>query len=73
MASGDEFGSRSKIPIRLHDFSVLGTEFDNIRSRFDSEMKKMEEDMNKFRSEMLVREGPFIGSGKGSSFSTTKR
>jgi hypothetical protein len=33
MASGDDFGSRRKIPVRLNDFNVLDSEFDNIRQK----------------------------------------
>ena len=43
------------------------------RSRFDNEMKKMEDEMNKFRSEMLNREGPFLGGNKTSSMSSSSR
>ena len=31
------------VPIKMKDFSVLDTEFDSIRDRFDREMNKMEE------------------------------
>lgn len=44
------------IPVRLGDFSVLDTEFSSIRERFDAEMRKMEDEMTKFRSELLNRE-----------------
>lgn len=44
------------IPIKLGDFSVIDTEFSNIRERFDAEMRKMEEEMSKFRSELMNRE-----------------
>lgn len=45
-----------QIPIKLGDFSVIDTEFSNIRERFDAEMRKMEEEMSKFRSELMNRE-----------------
>lgn len=32
----------------------MDTEFDNIRERFDSEMRRMEDEMNKFRGEMMA-------------------
>ena len=35
--------------MKLSDFSVLDTEFGNMRERFDNEMKKMEDEMNNFR------------------------
>lgn len=41
------------IPIKLGDFSVIDTEFSNIRERFDAEMRKMEEEMSKFRNELV--------------------
>ncbi|XP_022900480.1 heat shock protein beta-1 isoform X2 [Onthophagus taurus] len=44
------------IPIKLGDFSVIDTEFSNIRERFDAEMRKMEEEMSRFRSELINRE-----------------
>ena len=49
--AGRETGGREtgRVPMRLNDFSVLDTEFGNMRERFDNEMKKMEEEMNKFR------------------------
>ena len=44
------------IPIKMGDFSVIDSEFSNIRERFDAEMRKMEEEMAKFRSELINRE-----------------
>ena len=32
----------------------MDSEFDNIRERFDSEMRKMEDEMNKFRTDLLT-------------------
>ena len=51
--------SAGRVPIRLGDFSVMDSEFDNIRERFDAEMKKMEDEMNKFRSEVLDKDALF--------------
>ena len=34
----------------------MDTEFNNIKGRFDTEMKRMEEEMNKFRSELISRQ-----------------
>lgn len=53
MADG---ANKRNIPIKLGDFSVIDTEFSNIRERFDAEMRKMEEEMSKFRSELMNRE-----------------
>lgn len=49
-------GIKRNIPIKLGDFSVIDTEFANIRERFDAEMKKMEDEMSRFRSELMNRE-----------------
>lgn len=38
--------NKRNIPIKLGDFSVIDTEFASIRERFDSEMRKMEEEMS---------------------------
>ncbi|XP_018020858.1 heat shock protein 27 isoform X2 [Hyalella azteca] len=49
------------IPVRLGDFSVIDDEFNSIRGRFDTEMKKMEEEMSRFRNELMNRESNFFG------------
>lgn len=61
--------NRRNIPIKLGDFSVIDTEFSSIRERFDNEMRKMEEEMSKFRSDLLNREANFFEST--TSHSTT--
>ncbi|KAF5300057.1 hypothetical protein FQA39_LY11249 [Lamprigera yunnana] len=49
--------SNCNIPIKMrNDFSVVDSEFVGIRDKFDAEMKRMEEEMNKFRSELMNRE-----------------
>lgn len=48
------------IPIKLGDFSVIDSEFSNIRERFDAEMRKMEDEMTKFRSDLMNRESNFF-------------
>lgn len=55
-----ESGNKRNIPIKLGDFSVIDTEFASIRERFDAEMRKMEDEMSKFRSELLNRESNFF-------------
>lgn len=55
-------GIKRNIPIKLGDFSVIDSEFSNIRERFDAEMKKMEEEMSRFRSELMNRESNFFKS-----------
>jgi HSP20 family molecular chaperone IbpA len=42
--------------MRLSEMSVIDQEFNNIRERFDTEMKKMEEEMSRFRHELMNRE-----------------
>ncbi|XP_063984106.1 alpha-crystallin B chain isoform X3 [Diachasmimorpha longicaudata] len=49
-------GTKRNIPIKLGDFSVIDSEFSNIRERFDAEMRKMEDEMARFRSELMNRE-----------------
>lgn len=39
---------RAIIPVQRADFSVLEREFNNMRERFDTEMRNMEQEMNKF-------------------------
>jgi len=55
-----------RIPVKLSDNSVLDTEFSSIRERFDAEMKRMEDEMNSFRSQLLQRQDNFFN--KPSSF-----
>lgn len=55
-----ESGNKRNIPIKLGDFSVIDTEFASIRERFDAEMRKMEDEMSKFRSELMNRESNFF-------------
>ncbi|XP_043229276.1 heat shock protein beta-1-like isoform X1 [Amphibalanus amphitrite] len=47
-----------QVPIKMGDHSVIDTEFSSIRERFDAEMRKMEDEMTRFRSELLHREEP---------------
>ncbi|XP_069679226.1 protein lethal(2)essential for life isoform X3 [Periplaneta americana] len=66
-----ESGIKRNIPIKLGDFSVIDTEFSNIRERFDAEMRKMEEEMARFRSELMNRESNFFTKSTTSTSSTT--
>lgn len=59
------------IPVKLGDFSVLDSEFNSIRERFDAEMRKMEDEMTKFRSELLNREQSSIFSKSSTTTSST--
>ncbi|XP_069679224.1 protein lethal(2)essential for life isoform X1 [Periplaneta americana] len=66
-----ESGIKRNIPIKLGDFSVIDTEFSNIRERFDAEMRKMEEEMARFRSELMNRESNFFTKSTTSRHSHT--
>lgn len=55
-----ESGIKRDIPVKLGNFSVIDTEFASIRERFDAEMRKMEDEMSKFRSDLLNRESNFF-------------
>ncbi len=55
-----DIGRRHNIPIKLGDFNVIDNEFSSIRERFDAEMRKMEDEMTKFRSELMNREANFF-------------
>ncbi|XP_059483302.1 alpha-crystallin B chain isoform X2 [Neocloeon triangulifer] len=63
--------NKRNIPIKLGDFSVIDSEFSNIRERFDAEMRKMEDEMTRFRSELMNRESNFFKTTTSSSSSTT--
>lgn len=54
--------NKRNIPIHKGDFSVIDTEFANIRERFDAEMRKMEDEMSKFRSDLMNREANYFES-----------
>ena len=51
-----------RVPMKLSDFSVLDSEFGNMRERFDNEMSKMEDEMNKFRYECYFLCGIIINT-----------
>ncbi|RWS16999.1 alpha-crystallin B chain-like protein [Dinothrombium tinctorium] len=65
-------GPERKVPVLRSDFNLIDTEFNSIRGRFDAEMRKMEEEMNKFRSSLLDREKDFFGSSTFSSSTQQK-
>ncbi|XP_014224723.1 alpha-crystallin B chain isoform X1 [Trichogramma pretiosum] len=64
-------GTKRNIPIKLGDFSVIDSEFSNIRERFDAEMRKMEDEMSRFRSELMNRESNFFKSSTSRHHSTS--
>jgi len=57
-----------RIPVKLSDSSVLDTEFSSIRERFDAEMRRMEDEMSNFRTQLLQRQDNFFN--KSSSTTT---
>jgi len=65
--------AKRNIPIKVGDHSVIDTEFSNVRERFDAEMRKMEDEMTRFRSELITRETPAAGmpSNRSITSSTT--
>nr|WBW88599.1 heat shock protein 27 [Pardosa pseudoannulata] len=65
-----------RLPLLRSDFSVIDREFSSIREKFDQEMRLMEEEMNRFRSQLLDREVPRIQShstATGTDGQTTHR
>jgi HSP20 family molecular chaperone IbpA len=63
--------NKRNIPIKLGDFSVIDTEFSSIRERFDAEMRKMEDEMARFRTELMNRESNFFETTSSSTTSTS--
>ncbi|XP_040569576.1 uncharacterized protein [Lepeophtheirus salmonis] len=61
--------SDKKVPIRMGEFSVLDTEFGSMKDKFDEEMKRMENVMDRFRGDMLDKDSNFFSH---SSSSTSK-
>jgi len=49
-----------RIKFELSDNSVLDTEFSSIRERFDAEMRRMEDEMGNFRSQLLKKQDAFF-------------
>ncbi|OTF77562.1 Heat Shock Protein 20-like protein [Euroglyphus maynei] len=61
-----------KVPVQKSDNNLIDQEFSSIRTRFEDEMKKMEEEMNKFRTQLMDRERTFFGSDLSSSNNSTR-
>jgi len=57
-----------KVPVLRSDNNLIDQEFSSIRERFESEMRKMEDEMNRFRNQLMDREGR-----DSSLFTTEKR
>lgn len=60
-----------KVPVQQSDNNLIDQEFSSIRARFDDEMRKMEDEMNRFRSQLVDRERSFFGPSLTSSSQTT--
>jgi len=58
-----------RIPVKLSDNSVLDSEFSSMREKFDAEMRRMENEMSSFRSQLLQRQDNFFN--KSSSTTST--
>jgi HSP20 family molecular chaperone IbpA len=61
-----------KVPVLRSDNNLIDTEFSSIRDRFESEMKKMEDEMNRFRGQLMDKESSLFGPNYTSSV-TEKR
>ena len=59
--------SERKVPVLRSDHSLIDSEFSSVRERFEAEMRKMEDEMNRFRSQLVDRERDFFGSSLTSS------
>jgi len=46
-----------KVPVLRSETNLIDQEFSSIRERFEAEMRKMEDEMNRFRSQLIDREG----------------
>jgi len=63
-----------KVPVLRSDHNLIDQEFSSIRERFDAEMRKMEDEMNRFRNQLMDREGresSLFSSEKHSSHTTS--
>jgi HSP20 family molecular chaperone IbpA len=63
-----------KVPVLRSDHNLIDQEFSSIRERFDAEMRKMEDEMNRFRNQLMDREGresSLFTSEKRSSHTTS--
>ena len=60
-----------KVPVQRSENNLIDQEFSSIRARFEDEMKKMEDEMNRFRSQLVDRERSLFGPNITQSSSTT--
>lgn len=61
-----------KVPILKTDNCILDQEFNSIRERFDAEMHKMEDEMNRFRSQLVDREREVFVPASATTTTTQK-
>uniref|UniRef100_A0A4D5R9J2 Alpha-crystallin B chain n=1 Tax=Scolopendra viridis TaxID=118503 RepID=A0A4D5R9J2_SCOVI len=61
-----------RVPILRTDFSILDSEYNSIREHFEQEMNKMEDEMAKFRSNLLAQEQHNISRSTTSSETVTR-
>jgi len=62
-----------KVPVLRSDNNLIDQEFSSIRERFESEMRKMEDEMNRFRNQLVDRESSLFGPNSYTSSVTEKR
>lgn len=62
-----------KVPVLRSADNLIDTEFSSIRERFESEMRKMEDEMNRFRGQLVDRESSLFGPNSYSKSVTEKR
>lgn len=62
-----------KVPVLRSDHNLIDQEFGSIRERFESEMRKMEDEMNRFRHQLVDRESSLFGPNFNSTSITEKR
>ena|SRR6218665_3269408 len=53
--------SERKVTVQRSETNMIDQDFSAIRSRFEDEMRKMEDEMNRFRSHLMDREVGFFG------------
>ena len=61
--------SERKVPVLRSDLHLIDSEFSSVRDRFEAEMRKMEDEMNRFRSQLMDRERDFFSSSAVTSSS----
>jgi len=59
-----------RLNIKLSDNSVLDSEYSSIREKFDSEMRRMEDEMSNFRSQLMRRQEDFFKNSSSTNTSS---